>query len=53
LLSEDDSLTSSMRAGAMMAPPRLLEGIDSEDSLIIDDDNFMLDITQDLPIRKP
>jgi hypothetical protein len=42
-----------MRAGAMMAPPRLLKGIDSEDSLLIDDDNFMLDITQDLPIRKP
>ena len=37
----------------MMAPPRILQGIGSDDSLMIDDDNFMLDITQDLPIRKP
>ena len=36
-----------------MAPPRILQGMESEDSLIVDDENFMLDITQDLPIRKP
>lgn len=56
LLSEDDSL-SSMN---LDMPPqhKLLEGINmqstnTEYDLLLDDDNFMLDTNQDLPIRKP
>ena len=41
-----------------MTPHHLLDqneqqSHNSGDSLIFDDDNFMLDTTQDLPIRKP
>jgi hypothetical protein len=53
LLSEDDSISSGMRAQAMLDPHDILEDDNLEGDLIVDDDNYMLDITQELPIRKP
>lgn len=56
LLSEDDSLSS---VNLDMPPQtKLMEGmnmqsVNSEYDLMFDDDNFMLDTNQDLPIRKP
>lgn len=33
--------------------PKEMASNDYTDSMLFDDDNFMLDTTQDLPIRKP
>jgi len=55
LLSEDDAHSS---ININMTPQNIFEqnnlaSRDSMDSMLIDDDNFMLDTNQDLPIRKP
>mgnify|MGYP001806580323 CR=1 FL=1 len=53
MLSDDDSLDSSLRLGVLSNPNELLEEDILEEQIMVGDDNYMLDITQDLPIRKP